>query len=93
MSRPAGARGLKHPCRHIGDNPYRSRPAGARGLKPILCPTINPPALSRPAGARGLKHDRYKYYMPLSKADLGDYKNIVQMTCDSVIKGYELIKG
>ena len=34
--------------------------------------------------------DRYKYYMALSKADTGDFRNIVQMICDSIIKGYEL---
>ena len=37
--------------------------------------------------------DRYKYYTALSKADLGDYKNIIQMTCDSIIKGYELLES
>lgn len=37
-------------------------------------------------------NDRYKYYMALSKADLGDYRNIVQMICDSIIKGYELLE-
>lgn len=42
-----------------------------------------PPALIR-------IEDRYKYYMALSKADAGDFRNIVQMTCDSIIKGYEL---
>lgn len=36
--------------------------------------------------------DRYNYYTALSKADLGDYKNIVQMICDSIIKGYELLE-
>jgi len=36
--------------------------------------------------------DRYKYYMALGKADTGDFKNIVQMLCDSIIKGYELLK-
>jgi len=35
--------------------------------------------------------DRYKYYMALSKGDLGDYKNIVQMVCDSIIEGYNLL--
>ena len=34
--------------------------------------------------------DRYKYYMALGKADLGDAKNIVQMVCDSIIEGYKL---
>ena len=37
--------------------------------------------------------DRYKYYAALEKGDLGDLKNMVQMACDSVIKGYELITG
>ena len=36
--------------------------------------------------------DRYNYYMALGKADLGDYNNIVQMLCDSIIKGYGLVK-
>ncbi len=35
--------------------------------------------------------DRYKYYMALGKADTGDFRNIVQMVCDSIIKGYELL--
>lgn len=34
--------------------------------------------------------DRYKYYMALGKADFGDYKNIIQMVCDSIIGGYNL---
>ena len=37
--------------------------------------------------------DRHKYYMALGKADFGDYKNIVQMVCDSIIKGYELLRA
>lgn len=37
--------------------------------------------------------DRYKYYMALGKADSGDFRNIVQMVCDSIIKGYELLKS
>jgi len=37
--------------------------------------------------------DRYKYYMALGKADTGDFRNIVQMICDSIIKGYELLTG
>jgi hypothetical protein len=28
--------------------------------------------------------------MVLAKADTGDFINIVQMVCDSIIKGYEL---
>jgi Fic family protein len=35
--------------------------------------------------------ERYKYYMALGKADSGDFRNIVQMICDSIIKGYELL--
>lgn len=35
--------------------------------------------------------DRYKYYMALGKADFGDSKNIVQMICDSILKGYDLL--
>lgn len=35
--------------------------------------------------------DRYKYYMALGKADFGDYKNIIQMICDSIIEGYNLL--
>lgn len=34
---------------------------------------------------------RYKYYMALGKADLGNFKNIVQMVCDSIIVGYNLL--
>lgn len=37
--------------------------------------------------------DRYKYYMALSKGDFGDFKNIVQMVCESILKGYELLTG
>lgn len=35
--------------------------------------------------------DRYKYYMALGKGDMGNYKNIVQMVCDSIIEGYNLL--
>jgi len=35
--------------------------------------------------------DRYKYYMALSKGDVGDYNNIIQMVCDAVIMGYRLL--
>lgn len=35
--------------------------------------------------------DRHKYYTALAKGDIGDFKNIVQMVCDGVIKGYNLI--
>ena len=37
--------------------------------------------------------DRYAYYMALGKADQGDTKNIVQMVCDSILRGYKLISG
>lgn len=36
--------------------------------------------------------DRYEYYMALSKGDLGDFNNITQMLCDSVIKGYKSLE-
>ncbi|MBN1914036.1 MAG: Fic family protein [Candidatus Omnitrophica bacterium] len=35
--------------------------------------------------------DRYKYYTALGKGDTGDFRNIIQMVCDSVIKGSELL--
>lgn len=35
--------------------------------------------------------DRYNYYMALGKADYGNYDNIVQMVCDSIIVGYKLL--
>lgn len=35
--------------------------------------------------------DRYKYYLALGKGDLGDYRNIVQMICNSILQGYELL--
>lgn len=34
--------------------------------------------------------DRYKYYMGLEKCNFDNYKNIVQMVCESVIEGYRL---
>ncbi len=37
--------------------------------------------------------DRYSYYMALGRADLGDYRNIVQMTAMSVLKGYEFFSN
>ena len=33
--------------------------------------------------------DGYKYYLALGKGDLGDFKNLIQMFCDSVLKGYD----
>lgn len=35
--------------------------------------------------------DRYKYYLALSKGDMGDFKNLAQMICDSIVKGYNLL--
>ena len=43
-----------------------------------------PPAIIRIEG-------RYKYYMALGKGDTGDFRNIIQMVCDSVLKGFELL--
>jgi len=36
--------------------------------------------------------DKYKYYTMLGKADNGDFRNIVQMVCDNIIKGFELLR-
>lgn len=44
-----------------------------------------PPALIR-------LDDRYAYYFGLGKGDLGDFKNLVQLVCDSVLRGYHLLK-
>ncbi len=35
--------------------------------------------------------DRHNYYMALGKADYGNYDNIVQMVCDSIMVGYKLL--
>ena len=45
-----------------------------------------PPALIR-------LDDRYAYYVALGKGDLGDFKNLVQLVCESVLRGYQLLKG
>jgi len=37
--------------------------------------------------------DRYKYYMALEKCSFSDFNNIVQMVCDSVMTGYNLLHG
>lgn len=37
--------------------------------------------------------DRYKYYLALSKGDMGDFKNLVQTICDSILKGYTLLSA
>jgi Fic family protein len=36
--------------------------------------------------------DQYKYYTALNKGDMGDFKNMVQMVCDSVVKGFLFLK-
>lgn len=36
--------------------------------------------------------DRHKYYTALAKCDIGEFRNIVQMVCDGVIKGYNLMR-
>jgi len=43
-----------------------------------------PPALIR-------LDDRYAYYFALGKGDLGDFKHLVQMVCEAVLRGYELL--
>jgi len=37
--------------------------------------------------------ERYAYYMALGKADHGNMDNLIQMVCDSVLKGYGLLAG
>ncbi|MFC1752960.1 Fic family protein [Thermoproteota archaeon] len=37
--------------------------------------------------------DRYAYYMALGKADYGDHTNIIQMVCESILRGYMLLTG
>ncbi len=44
-----------------------------------------PPALIR-------LDDRYAYYFALGKGDMGDFKNLVQMVCESVLRGYHLLR-
>jgi Fic family protein len=36
--------------------------------------------------------DQQAYYLALGKGDLGDYRSLVQMICESVIRGYRLLK-
>jgi len=43
-----------------------------------------PPAIIR-------LEDRYAYYFALGKGDLGDFKNLVQLLCESVIRGYRFL--
>ena len=35
--------------------------------------------------------DRYAYYFALGKGDLGDFKNLIQMVCEGLLRGYELL--
>lgn len=44
-----------------------------------------PPALIR-------LDDRYAYYFALGKGDLGDFKNLIQLVCDSILRGHQLLK-
>lgn len=37
--------------------------------------------------------DRYKYYLALTKGDMGDFRNLVQLMCESILKGYDHIFG
>ena len=37
--------------------------------------------------------DRYNYYLALSKGDMGEFGNLVQMVCDCIMKGYALLSG
>jgi len=43
-----------------------------------------PPALIR-------VEDRHSYYLALSKGDMGEFTNLIQMVCDGIIKGYTLL--
>lgn len=35
--------------------------------------------------------DQYAYYFALGRGDLGDYKNLIQMVCESVLRGYSFL--
>lgn len=35
--------------------------------------------------------DRQKYYIALGKGDMGDFKGLIQLVCEAVIKGYEVL--
>lgn len=37
--------------------------------------------------------DRAKYYTALAKGDMGDFRQMVQMVCEGVLKGYNVIAG
>ncbi len=36
--------------------------------------------------------DRDPYYLALGKGDMGDFKNLIQMVCESIFKGYDLLQ-
>ncbi len=36
--------------------------------------------------------DRYAYTFALGKGDLGDFKNLIQMVCESAMRGYHLLQ-
>ena len=44
-----------------------------------------PPALIR-------LDDRYAYYFALGKGDLGDFKNLIQMICEAILRGHLILK-
>lgn len=35
--------------------------------------------------------DRYKYYFALGKGDIGEFKNLKQMICESILKGHRFL--
>lgn len=35
--------------------------------------------------------DQHNYYLALGKGDMGDFKNLIQMVAESIIRGYELL--
>jgi Fic family protein len=37
--------------------------------------------------------DRHAYYLALGKGDLGDFKNMVQVVCEAMLKGYSVLMG
>ena len=45
-----------------------------------------PPAIIR-------VEDRYAYYFALGKGDLGDFRNLIQLVCSSVLRGYQSLWG
>ncbi|MCK4463099.1 MAG: Fic family protein [Candidatus Omnitrophica bacterium] len=35
--------------------------------------------------------DRQKYYMALGKGDMGEYRPLIQLTCEAILNGYEIL--